>query len=170
MYPVRNAHFEEMIGHTFNKLTVISVYLENHITHAICDCACGTKGKIISASAVRRGHTKSCGCLYSINKIIHGHNMRRTGIESPTYFTWSGMIQRCNNSNAPNFHNYGGRGITVCERWLKFENFLADMGERPEGLTLERKDNNGNYEKDNCKWADAIEQHNNTRRSKHAKA
>lgn len=168
MYPVRNAHFEEMIGHTFNRLTVLSVYLKDHNTYAICNCACGTTNYHAVASNIRRGKSKSCGCLTGQHNLIHGHGRKNN--RTPTYRSWLSMIERCNNPNAPNFHNYGGRGITVCDRWSKFENFLADMGERPEGKTIDRINNNGNYEPGNCKWSTDIEQHNNTRRSKHAEA
>lgn len=95
----------------------------------------------------------------------HGHNTREA--KSPTYQSWAGMKSRCLNPHDDNFHNYGGRGISICKRWLKFENFLADMGKRPVGRTLDRfPDKNGNYERRNCRWATWKEQMNNTRRNK----
>lgn len=96
------------------------------------------------------------------HNVRHGHS-RRVIPRSRTYKTWCGMKTRCFNPNRDDYRLYGGRGITVCERWLTFENFLADMGERPEGMTLERKDPNENYEPDNCKWASPVDQSNNTR-------
>lgn len=93
--------------------------------------------------------------------VRHGHH--RAGRRSATYLSWDTMIQRCLNANNPNYRNYGGRGITVCEHWRKFANFLADMGERPPSLTLERRDTNGNYEPGNCSWVGRQAQLNNKR-------
>jgi hypothetical protein len=87
----------------------------------------------------------------------HGHSTRIKG-DSPTYSSWTNMWTRCTNTKRDKYKNYGGRGITVCEHWKNFENFLADMGERPEGLTLDRKDNELGYFKENCRWATSEEQ------------
>ena len=94
----------------------------------------------------------------------HGHTT--LSWSSPTYKAWDGMLSRCKNKKTRGYENYGGRGISVCDRWLKFENFLEDMGEKPAGLMLDRKDNNGNYEPGNCRWVDRITQNSNMRSNK----
>jgi hypothetical protein len=91
----------------------------------------------------------------------HGHAI--TGQVSPEYRSWCAMMARCNNPNSSRYKYYGKRGIKVCERWHDFRNFLADMGSRPDGLTLDRKNNNGNYEPSNCCWATRKKQNNNKR-------
>jgi len=96
--------------------------------------------------------------------VTHGHGSVKEG-RSRTYYTWMNMIQRCTNPKQPSYKYYGGRGITVCERWKSFANFLADMGERPEDRTLDRINNDGNYELGNCRWADQETQQGNRRRS-----
>lgn len=95
----------------------------------------------------------------------HGHTCGCVGRASPTYRVWQGMLQRCS-SRSKDFRRYAGRGISVCDRWLKFEHFLEDMGCKPDGYSLDRIDNNGNYSKDNCRWACPVTQAHNGRVSK----
>lgn len=95
---------------------------------------------------------------------IHGHRGSKGKTKSPTYHSWASMRQRCGNPNHRSYGNYGGLGVTVCERWNDFANFLEDMGERPEGMTIDRIDVEGHYEPGNCKWSTKSEQELNKRR------
>lgn len=134
----------------------------------LCRCACGQVRRI-PTSNLRTGASVSCGCyrndVNKASKATHGHCRSADGrtILSSTYITWVNMHQRCTNPKRRGFKDYGGRGITVCERWQKFENFLADMGERPPGLSIDRVNNDGNYEPGNCRWATRVEQNRNQR-------
>lgn len=128
-----------------------------------CRCDCGNETVAIN-NELGNGHTQSCGCWGRRVATSHGHSRPA----SPTYRTWSSMIQRTTNPNNPRYADYGGRGITVCDAWRKFEGFLADMGERPKGRTLDRIDNDRGYESGNCRWSTPKEQQNNRRVSKAA--
>jgi hypothetical protein len=108
-------------------------------------------------------HSAATRAKQSASHTKHGH--RPGAGASPTYRSWAGMLQRCRNPNNPRYRDYGGRGITVCERWSSFVNFLADMGERPPGKTLDRRDVDGNYEPHNCTWSTPKEQHANRRKA-----
>lgn len=134
----------------------------------LCSCKCGSLSVVLSRD-LRKGHTSSCGCFAreetSRVATIHGHAATRTHLASSTYNSWTRMMQRCTNPQNNRWYLYGGRGITVCKRWLKFENFLADMGERPLGKSIDRINTDGNYEPANCKWSTPKEQANNRRRS-----
>lgn len=120
-------------------------------------CDCGGETWTTSTSLVR-GMTRSCGCVH----ITHGET--RNGKSSPEYLSWKSMKQRCNDPKATGYQNYGGRGIRICERWAQYENFLADMGRRPTpDHSLDRIDNDRDYEPGNCRWATPLEQTENRR-------
>lgn len=126
-----------------------------------CRCDCGTKKRVAARSLVS-GRSKSCGCSKRGGSSGRKHGMSR----SPTYFAWQGMKERCYNPRSKRYYDYGGRGIKVCDPWRhSFEAFLADMRPKPEGMTLDRIDTNGNYEPSNCRWATALQQGQNTRRN-----
>lgn len=159
----------ELTGKIFGRLTVVSRG-ENKWgkTTWNCICECGTN-TIVSGNNITHGQTSSCGCLQKervkVLNTVHGHS--GGGIISRTYCSWAAMKYRCMNYKASNFNNYGGRGIAVCDSWKdSFENFLEDMGERPIGTSIDRIDNDGNYEPGNCRWGTSKEQSNNRRKRK----
>lgn len=124
----------------------------------LCVCDCG-RSVIALGYQLRNGSQRSCGCLRAKNSTTHGLT------KSDEYQSWRGMRERCLNSKNSHYSKYGGRGIKFCERWGKFENFYADMGKRPVGYSLERKNNNADYSPENCCWASPAEQSRNTSRS-----
>ncbi len=111
---------------------------------------------------VKSGYVKNCHCQQNKLNLTHGHSTNKKS--SKTYETWRSIKKRCINKNHPHFKDYGGRGITICDEWLNsFSNFLKDMGEKPEGYSIDRIDNNKGYYKENCKWSNIKEQNNNKR-------
>jgi hypothetical protein len=146
-------------GDVFGDWTVLSAGIERlstgrTCTHAVCKCTCGAV-RLIPGQNLKRHLSTGCGCRkgFKISQRLTVHGTNR-GRKTPTVETYNGMIQRCYNPNFKHYHRYGGRGIKICDRWLGeggFKRFLKDMGERPAGLTIERKDNDGNYSPGNCR-------------------
>lgn len=151
----------DMSGLRFGKLTVRGISHRAHSQiywHCVCDC--GTEC-VVAVTNLRYGKTRSCGCLRrNVGERAKTHGMHR----SREYRSWNGMIQRCENPRAPNYDRYGGKGVKVCKRWRRFENFYADMGERPIGKTLDRIKSTGDYKPSNCRWATPKEQASNRSR------
>lgn len=131
------------------------------IQYGLFKCDCGNVKKQLIRNVIReKTPVRSCGCekMKLCNKITPGG----LGLaHKKTHTAWNCMLRRCYDKNFKDYFNYGGRGISVCEEWKSFENFLKDMGDKPEGLTLDRIDTNGNYEKSNCRWTDNVTQQRN---------
>lgn len=158
-------HFIDITGKRYGKLTVLRLSKKEHHSRNglvwVCSCDCDPNKEIyIIGNDLKYGNTSSCGCYRREKMTIHGKT------HTKIHKIWNSILQRCLNENNEFYEYYGGRGITVCDEWLEFENFYRDMGDPPDGMSIDRINNNKGYYKENCRWATREEQQRNTRRTK----
>lgn len=164
--------FTDLTGQRFGSLTVTAERgrISNGKAASVCICDCGNKA-LARPTDLKRGFITSCGCIKrkqareNSEKMVKHEATRNGSLLWPTYRTWIAMIHRCTNPGIDAYRNYGAKGVTVCERWRDFKNFVQDMGQRPSLLlSIDRIDPYGNYEPGNCRWATDEQQRNNKRR------
>lgn len=169
------ANIDRLAGKTFGEFDVLEdIGSSKHGRLYLCECSCGTRLEMNSSwlKNIGKGSRKRhCGCKDVVRvkpEAAKRYTHKMTG--SPAYNTWSNMLQRTTNENRWDYKHYGARGISVCERWLKFENFFEDMGEKPQGMSLERLKLGEGYSKENCIWADETTQNYHQRVRKDSKS
>ena len=170
-----NGKFKDISQQRFGRLTALHPTEERRSTQVVWECECEC-GRVVFAqgNTLRDGRTRSCGCLKRERMVethtTHGHSPSN-GEFSPTYRCWDGMVSRTTNPNHGHWKYYGGKGVRTCERWRKFQNFLADMGEKPgKDYHIHRLNSDGNYEKSNCVWmqkSEHLRHHGRCRKTKH---
>lgn len=158
---MRNQNPADIVGRTFTYLTVAEYlgFIDSYHKYR-CICICGTERRLLRSNLLY-GNTKSCGCKAKEMQLAVRTKHGKCG--TPTYRIWQAMMERCLNPKHQSYVNYGARGITVCDRWLSFDNFFSDMGERPAGLQVDRINNDGNYEPSNCRWVTPLQNSRNKR-------